>query len=367
MACGCNKKLGIRNNSLDKNMQFDNNNNIQLDNSKIFDIDLMASMSIDDIVNMYRKGYRLEEKSIENNDYINSPKFATASKADFTNGRETEAVQTSSTNTWDLYYTTSVCDTESSLLSYRLNGGSPVGDYYVVVPCGEDHDVYIIETFINHLIQYQGLSDTDIINVHSATFNSSPYTKRWTCATTTGICSQIDGPGYASKAKCTGIWPCNPNLWEINTSTLTGTVTVSGIYLAWSLTPKNGTTVNFNFGNSVNYDGIGMTPVIYTDSTGITQIGVYYKDSWGIGKSYAMNTSYHGGDADFYLMDSDINIISKTPGYAWKIQYPKSAGDSGSGMLIGLVGIVAIGMMTTAKKPSLSSGGLVGVGKAPIE
>jgi hypothetical protein len=335
MVCECNKKLGMENNRLD--------NNIQFGNDKMFDIDLMLSMSIDDVINMYRKGYRLEEKSVGNNDYINP---TTANKTGYTNGRYTETIkrnQLTSTNTWYLYYTTSACDTQSSLLSYRLNDGPVVANFYVVVPCGEDHDAYLIETFINHLIQYQGLSDTDTIYVMNGL-----YTKRWTCATTTGICSQIDGPGYASKAKCEGIWPCNPNLWEINTSTLTGTVTVSDIYLAWSLTPKDGAPVNFNFGNA------DMTPVIYTDSAGTTQIGLYkYGAQWTDTRGenhYAMNTSYHGGDADFYLLDSDVNIISQTPGYVWKIQYPKSVGESS--MLIGLVGVVALGMMMTAKKPT---------------
>ena len=38
-----------------------------------------------------------------------------------------------------------------------------------------------------------------------------------------------------------------------------------------------------------------------------------------------MNKSYHGENADFYVQDSELNIISKTPGYVWEIQYPKDA------------------------------------------
>jgi hypothetical protein len=188
----------------------------------------------------------------------------------------------------------------------------------MMVSCGIDYNAYVIESFINSMVQYYGLLDTDTIYI-----NDVLYTKRWVC-NATGICSQISsGYGYASEALCKGAFPCNPNQWKINTPTLTGTVNASGNVLTWSLTPKSGigvgTVVNFDFGNSINYDGVGMIPVTYTDSTGTTQIGVYQSGAFA-GASYAMNTSYHGGSADFYLLDSDVNIAYKIPGYAWTIQ-----------------------------------------------
>lgn len=223
------------------------------------------------------------------------------------------------TNIWYLYYTVSPCGSgHNSALSYVKNTDALKIYGTIMVPCGIDYNAYVIEFFINDMIQYYGLLDTDTIYV-----NDTLYTKRWVCSSSTGICSQISsGSGYASQQGCTNVFPCNPNQWKINTPTLTGTVSVSGIYLAWSLTPKGRVAVNFNFGNSINYDGVGMTPVIYTDSAGITQIGVYKSGSLA-GSSYAMNTSYHSGNADFYLLDSDVNVLSKTPGYVWEIQYPK--------------------------------------------
>jgi hypothetical protein len=222
-------------------------------------------------------------------------------------------------NTWHLYYTVNPCGSgHSSTLSYVKNTDALKTYGTTMVSCGIDYNAYVTEFFINSMISY-GLLDADIIYV-----NDILYTKRWICSTT-GTCSQISsGYGYASEASCKGTFPCNPNQWKINTPTLTGTVSASGMYLAWSLTPKDGVTINFNFGSSVS-SGTSMTPVIYTDSSGITQIGVYQSGTiWG-SNHYAMNTSYHGGSADFYLQDSDVNIISQTPGYAWEMQYPKGA------------------------------------------
>jgi len=234
---------------------------------------------------------------------------------------------------WHLYYTVSPCGSGyNSALSYIKDSNAIVNYGTIMVSCGIDYDAYVIETFIDLLIQYHGLLDTDIVYIKDVL-----YTKRWTCNTGTGICSQIDSGGggdsggsggnFISLQNCKNVFPCNPNQWRINTETLTGTVSVSGIYLAWSLTPKSvtggvsGTTVNFNFGNA------GMTPVIYTDSSGVTQIGLYQSGNlWGGGLyHYAMNKSYHGGAADFYLGDSDVNIMSQTIGYVWVIQYPKGA------------------------------------------
>lgn len=227
-------------------------------------------------------------------------------------------------NTWYLYYTIHPCGSGyNSSLTFKINDGASIGNFTLLVPCEVDYDAYVIETFINHLVQYYGLVDTDTIYVKDVL-----YTKRWICNTNTGICSQIgSGSGYVSEAECKNIWPCNPNQWKIDSPTLTGTVSVSGIYLAWSLTPKNGSTIDFNFGNS------DMTPVIYTDSTGVTQIGLYQSGNiWAGGLyHYAMNNSYHGGSADFYLDGSELNIISQIPGYVWEIQYPKDAIIPGTG------------------------------------
>ena len=221
-------------------------------------------------------------------------------------------------NTWHLYYTVNPCGSgHSSTLSYVKNTDALKTYGTMEVSCGIDYNAYVIDSFINSMVQYYGLLDADTIYI-----NDALYTKRWVC-NTTGICSQISsGYGYVSEALCKGAFPCNPNQWRINTLTLTGTVSASGVYLAWSLTPKGGSEISFNFGNSINYDGIGMIPVIYTDSSGVTQIGVYQSGAFA-GASYAINKSYHGGSADFYLQDSDINIISKVPGYVWEIQYPK--------------------------------------------
>lgn len=306
MACGCTDKLDTNNKRLD--------NNTQLNNNKMFDIDLLASMSIDDIVNMYRKGYRLEEKSLENSNYIDSPTYAIVTGGSTTISIQT-AQSTSAIATWHLYYTTSPCGSgHNSTLSYTKNGGASTTWGTILVPCGVDYDVYVIETFINTLIQHYGLLDTDIIYV-----NGILYTKRWICATETGICSQVDGSGYASKAKCTSIWPCNPNQWNISGANgLTGTVTVSGNLLAWSVIPKEATrAITFNFGN------YGYTPIIYIDNAGVDQIGVYIPAS----DTYAINTSYHGGYADKYVVNSDtITTISDIAGFVKQVSFSVTVG-----------------------------------------
>jgi hypothetical protein len=250
-------------------------------------------------------------------------------------------IDTSVATTWRLYYTRSACGSGyNSPLRHTKDGGTSTDDGTIQVPCEVDYVPYVIETFINYLIQYYGLLDTDTIYVMDVL-----YTKRWTCATTTGICSQIDGPGYASKAKCIGIWPCNPNQWKIDGANgLTGTVAVSGNILTWSVIPKGETeAITFDFGN-YNY-----TPIIYTNTAGVDQIGVYIPDV----DTYAINTSYHGGTADTYVPNSHaITITSHIAGFVKHISFSAdSANASGSGMLIGLVGIAALGMMMTAKKP----------------
>ena len=306
MVCGCADKLNADNKRL--------GNAIQLNNDKILRLDSMVSMSIDDIVDMYRKGYRLEEKSIENNDYINSLTQTAASKTGYTSGSPTTTVQaapsTSAMATWHLYYTTNPCGSgHSSSLSYTKNGGALINDYTIVVPCGVDYNAYVIETFINYLMQHYGLLDADTIYVKDVL-----YTKRWICTTTTGICSQIDGSGYASKAKCTGIWPCNPNQWKIaGENGLTGTVTVSGNILAWSVIPKGATqAITFNFGDH-NY-----IPIVYTDTAWVDQIGVYIPTA----NTYAINTSYHGGNADTYVPNSyAITTISNVAGFVKQISF----------------------------------------------
>lgn len=69
MACGCTDRLNTVNKRLD--------NNTQLANNKTLSLHSMASMSIDEIINLYRQGYTLEERSIENNGYINSLTYVT--------------------------------------------------------------------------------------------------------------------------------------------------------------------------------------------------------------------------------------------------------------------------------------------------
>ena len=69
MACGCTDKLNTNNKRLD--------NNIQLSNNKILKLDSITSMSTDEVINLYRHGYILEERSIESDNYINSLTYAT--------------------------------------------------------------------------------------------------------------------------------------------------------------------------------------------------------------------------------------------------------------------------------------------------
>jgi hypothetical protein len=293
-------------------------------------------MSIDDIVYMYQKGYKLEEK-----DYTNRSTIITAQTAAST--AITSPIATSVVATWRLYYTINPCGSGyNSSLHHTKDGGASTDDGTIQVPCEVDYNTYVIETFVNYLIRYYGLLDTDIIYVTDVL-----YTKRWTCATTTGICSQIDGPGYASKATCIGIWPCNPNQWRINGANgLTGTVTVSGNILTWSVIPKGETeAITFDFGN------YGYTPIVYTDTAGVDQIGVYIPEA----DAYAINTSYHGGTADRNVPNSyAITTISNIAGFVKQISFSAgsaNAAGSGSGALIGIVGVVALGMMMTAKKP----------------